>query len=301
MLPFWNFILAGAQLHGGLEQSTLNKSEGVGSYDINTGKFYDSKKQERTWAMSNVLNPLNALRDPYLKPGEKILALGGLGGLFTNKRRERMEADQAADAAKYQAIRNKVDQLPGYQMAPEAQEKLALLQDTSKDVSELGQEITDIASNKLSKENPEAAIDRKLIANNNAEMLQAIQESGVNGSAVISAGKQTQSEYAGLSKKNLAYRMQAEQDLMNAKNNQAQLEMSGAQMEAEGLTGIISEKGKIYQSNLNKALTGFEMDLTRLTGQQMQQIQNIQATQQANAAATSGFMQAAASYFGNKR
>lgn len=301
-MPIGSIIMGAAQALGSYAGGQRVATEGSGSYDLDTGQFYDPKKVERMSIIGSYIAPHKILTDKNLTTGEK-LAMFFTPGISTiigsKRRRERMEAEQAADAARYQEIKDKVNQLPEYQMAPEAQEKLALLQETSKDVSALGQEVTDIASSRLSSESPEAAIDRKLIANNNAEMLQVIQESGAGAGAIVGAGKQTLSEYSGLSKKNLAYRMQAEQDLMSAKNNQAQLEMSGAQMEAEGLSGIIGEKGKVYQSSLNKALTGIEMDLARLTGQQMNQIQNMQGIQQANSAAASGLMQIAGSYLNN--
>lgn len=298
----FNIIAGLAQSLAGIGSSAQARSEGEGAYDPNTGKLYNENKQKRNYWLGTQLNPLGSISDPYLTTGEKIINVidPTLGSFVTGKkRRERMEAARAEEAAKYQEVRNKVDQLPEYQVSPEAKEKLALLQETSKDISQIGQEVTDIASRKLSGESPEATIDRKLITNNNAEMLQAIQESGAGGGAIVNAGKQTQSEYSGLSRKNLAYRMQAEQDLVSAKNNQAQLGVSGAQMKAEGLSGIISEQGKVYQSSLDKALTGIEMDITRLTGNQMQQIQNMQSSQQSNASTTSGLMQVASSYLNN--
>lgn len=292
-----------AGIHGKAEQSSIARNEGTGSYDPFTGKFYDPQKTRFQSGLRSTFNPAGAIRDPYLKPWEKVLSAGGFGALFSGKRTGRIEAENKAFAKKYEAIQEKVSDLPGYEVPAEAQEKLAVMEEASAGISEAGQEITDIANKRAGRtEMREAQMVREDIKQNSAARLQSIQESGSGEtlSAIAKAGGMEQAELRNLNKKQTAYRFQAESDLMNAKINQASMEAAGAQLEGAGLTGIIQEKGKVYQSELDKQLTGINLDIARYSGGQMGQIQAQQNAATNNAAFASGVANTALSYINNR-
>lgn len=302
-MAIFGLISGLAKSAGQYGEGVRQRTEGEGSYDPFTGKFYDKGKVERMSVIGSIANPAGVLRDPYLKPHEKLLAASGLGGLVMGKRADRIEAENVAMAEKYGELKGKVEDLPTYQVSSEAEENLQRMQETSGELSDIGQEISDIATKKTSQaEMEEAQIQRENIKQASAGRLQAIQESGSEQSldAIAKSGSIGQQQLRDLNKKQTAYRFQAENDLMNAKINQASLEAAGGQLEAGALSGIVSEKGKVYQSELNKQLTGINMDIARYSQGQMGQIQAQQNATQNNTAFASNVANLAMSYIQNR-
>ncbi len=279
-----------AQGVGQYGNALRNRTEGAGSWNPETGKFYDPGKVERNFTLGGLFSPTDVLRNKNLKGYEKAaiaLTGGAASGLFSKKYRERLEAENAKWGGKYRAIEQQIGDLPTYEASPLAQEKLAAMQDTSQELSGIGQEITDIAGERASRpEARDAQMQRENIKENSAARLQAIQESGGENTlgSIAQSGAMEQGELRNLNRKQTAYRFQAENDLMNAKINQGAMKAAGAQLVGSGLSGVISEQGKEFESGLDKHLTALNYKIGQFTGQQMESMQARGNMEQANQA-----------------
>ena len=271
-------------------QGSRQRREGAGSYDPMTGKYKDPGKVERGFVMGTIANPLQALSDPNLSVQEKIATTMGLGGLFAGKYRRAKEAENMAIAQKYANIGSKIEGLPEYEVTPEALEQLKLLSETGETMKGLAGEATDIARSRTGEEAPGSAIMRDAIKQSTAQQIEAAQRQGNVMGAISSIGTQEQGRLRELAQRNLEYENQANKDLMNAMMSEAQTGAQAAGMEAQGLGTMISEKGKAYQSGLDKALTGIQFDITRQSQDQL----GYQAQQEARAATSAGFSNALA-------
>lgn len=276
--------------------------EGAGSYDLTTGKFKNPKKVGGGYMAGQLFAPHKAFFDPNVSTKGKIAAALGIGWTGIGKRDyiKNLEAEYAKQAQKYDAIEQKIQDLPDYEIAPEAQQKLALLEATGDRMTGLAEEATQVAESREGEEIPGAAIIRDDIAQNTAQQIEAAQMSG-NAMAIIPLiGGEQQSQYRELAKENMAYREQASKDVQKAMMSEAQVGAQAVGLEAEGLSGMISEKGKAYQSELDKAITGIDFNITRKAQEQL----GWQAAQESRAAQTSGLTNAlsnvASSYFANK-
>lgn len=208
---------------------------------------------------------------------------GSLIGMFSNALsgyRENLEAENLSAQQSYMDIQSKIEGLPTYEISPEAEQRLKLLQEAGVGLTETAEEATDIARMRAgAAEAPGAGIAREDIRQSTAGQIQAIQEMGGGASAlgaVSEVGLTEQKALRDLARTTLAYRSQAESDLMSAVRSEAGIKAQAAGLEAQGLEGMIAEKDKVYQSELDKALTGVQFDITRLAMEQ----QAIMAQQQ---------------------
>ncbi len=166
-------------------------------------------------------------------------------------------------------IEEKMVGMSVYNISDEAQQRLDLLQSGAADLRESGQEMTDIARAQAgSYMAPGSGDALEGIQESSSRQAQAITEMGGSPSsigAISKVGLGEQQALRSFAKSNLAYRSEAETGLMNALRSQSQLEGQAASLESQGLEGMIAEKDKVYQSQLNKDLTSLQFDITKLS------------------------------------
>jgi len=165
-------------------------------------------------------------------------------------------------------IEQQIADLQTYQVSPESEQRLALLEQGAVDLREVGQESTDIARMQAGMtQAPGSSQALKDIQASTSGQVQAIQQMGGSASglgAISQVGLNQSQAMKDFAKSNLAYKSQSETALMNALRNQAQMEAQAAGLESQGLEGMIAEKDKVYQSQLNQDLTGLQFDITKL-------------------------------------
>ena len=173
----------------------------------------------------------------------------------------------ATQQESYAGIEEKISNIPTYQVSPEAQRRLELLQQSGSDLTQSAQEVTDIARMRAGMmEAPGSGQALSDIRQSTASQTRAIQEAGGQGflgtlQDIQLGERQALKDYATTG---LAYKSGAETDLMRALRGQSQAEAQAAQLESQALEGMISEKDKVYQSELMKAQTGLQYDITKL-------------------------------------
>jgi len=283
--------------------------EGAGSYDIRTGEYYNPKSVERGYAAGALTNPMKVITDPNVSSADKMrlassFLLGTWGAnIGSGKRyREAKEAENARMGAMYQGISDKISGLPDYEISPEAIQKLEALQQSGETMKGLAGEATDIAQARTSQDAPGMAIEKGDIRQAVAGKMSAIQQIGGAGSldAIVKTGAQEQGVLRGLNRENLAYKAQAQKDLSNALISEAQIGSQAAQMGAAGLQGMVQERGKVYESQLNKALTAIDFNINTLATEQLGISSQAQARAATQAGITSGLAQIGSSWLANK-
>lgn len=298
-------LISAAPALNKMGSGTRQRIEGPGSYDPNTGKYYDPSKVERNMVVGSMFNPAKAWADPNLTTGEKVMMTltSGFGGnLIKGKYRKRLEARNKEMADMYAGISNKIEGLPDYEVAPEAYQQLETLQGAGERMTDLAGEATDIAQSRVGEEAPGSGIVREDIKQATAQQIESAQMQGGDNamSAIASIGDNEQSALRQLAKENIAYKSQAQADLQKAMLSEGMIGAEAAQMEAAGLGTIVSEKGKQYQSKLDKSLTGIDFDMNKLSMEQL----GYQAQQEARAAtqsaAMSAFSQIGSSWLANR-
>jgi len=291
-------IPAAVQMGEGSKQRT----EGAGSYDIRTGKYYDQRKFNQGRQNMSLLNPIKAAADPNVKGIEKVAAFSGWGFVFADKARKRKEAENARIGAMYTGISDKISGLTDYEISPEAQQRLAALEESGETMKGLTGEATDIARARTGQEAPGAQIARGDIRQAVAGKMSAIQQIGGAGAlgAITEAGLEEQGALRGLAKENLEYKAQASKDLSNALMAEAQTGAQATQMGAAGLQGMVQERGKVYESQLNKALTSIDFDINTLATEQLGYQAQAQAQAATQAGMMSGLSQIGSSWLANK-
>lgn len=165
-------------------------------------------------------------------------------------------------------IEKQIADLQTYEISPEAEQRLKLLDQSGVDLREAGQEQTDIARSQAGVvEAPGSSQALKDIRASTAGQIQNIQQMGGGAGslgAISQVGLTEQKAMKDFAKSNLAYRSQAETGLMSALRNQSQLEQQAAMLDAQGIEGMIAEKDKVFQSQQNKELTSMQFDITKL-------------------------------------
>lgn len=174
----------------------------------------------------------------------------------------------AEDSTLSAEIDQQVSDLQTYEVSDEANQRLALLEQGAADLRESGQEGTDIARVQAGMvQAPGSGQALKDIQSSTSGQVQAVQQMGGSASglgAISQIGLNQSQAMKDFAKSNLAYKSQSETGLMNALRNQTQMESQAASLESQGLEGMIAEKDKVYQSQLNKDLTGLQFDITKL-------------------------------------
>lgn len=175
-------------------------------------------------------------------------------------------------------IRKAIENLPQYEIPPEVQQQLDLLTqsaETIRGTTGLAEEATDIARARTGmSELPGEGVARRDIRSSTAGTVQNILEAGGGSASTLGAiaqvGLGEQSAFGQLAQQRAQYRSQAEQDLANALRTQAgmtaQAEAQAAGLESAGLMGMASERGKQYEYDLSKELTGLQFDVDQLAG-----------------------------------
>lgn len=189
------------------------------------------------------------LRDPLYGSRERSLAAG------------RESSKQQAD------IRERIEGISEYEISPEAKQRMELLQEAGQGMVSGAEEATDIAQMRAGMvEAPGAGQGARDIRGATAGQVQAIQQIGGAGAlgAATQVGLGQESAYEDLTRSNMAYKEQSESALMGALQTEAGIRTQAAGLESQALEGMISEKDKVYQSQLNKAQTGLQFDISQL-------------------------------------
>ncbi len=302
----WGSLIAGLvpavnKMGSGVRQRT----EGPGSYNLTTGKFHDARRVEDMSVVGASLNPIKAFSSKYYTPQEKwSMVLSGPFGAFAAKKkyRERIEAERAKMGAKYTAISDKIEGLTDYEISQEARDRLSGLQESGEEVRDITGEATDIAEARASRDLPGMDLYKRDVRQDVANKIEAIQQIGGSGSlnAITEAGLEEQGNLSELNKENLSYKMQSQKDLSNALMSEARAGIEATQMGAAGLQGMVQERGKAYESKLNKELTGIDWDINKLAVEQMGYQAQAQASAAAGAGAASALSQIGSAYLANR-
>lgn len=181
----------------------------------------------------------------------------------------------AAIEAQQTDIEQSITDLPEYEISDEAKQRLALLQEAGAGLVEGAEEQTDLARMRAGMiEGPGAAQSRRDIEASTAGQVQAIQNIGGAGAlgAATQVGLGEQAAYEDLIASNLMAKEQGESALMNALQTKAGMRREAAGLEAQGLEGMIAEKDKVFQSQLQKAQTGLQYDISQLAMDQQARI-----------------------------
>lgn len=208
----------------------------------------------------------------------------GLKNTWFNRtfRPKALEAEKQAARAT-QDIKSGIEGISRYEIPLEVQQNLQLLQESAgaiRDTSGLMEEATDIARARTGvSELPGEAIAREDIRSSTASTVQNIMEAGGGGASTLGAiaqvGLGEQSAFGQLAQQRAKFRSQAEMDLANALRTQAgfaaQTEAQAAGMESAGLMAMAGEKGKQYEYDLSRELTGLQFDIDQLTGARQQE------------------------------
>ncbi len=230
-----------------------------------------------------------AKADPTTRRGrENLLMMTGVGGLMAGglmKKKRRAEEDIAKREAD---VEQQIADMPTYQTPEEMQQNLALMQEgraglgtaaeAIRGTTALAGEATDIARARTgAAEMPGEALARRDIQQTSARTAQNILQAGGGAAAlgaIAQAGLGEQSAYGQLAQQRAQYRSQAEQDLANALRAEAGftsaaeaqaagLETQGIGMESQALMGLAGERGKEFESGLNRYLTGLQYDIDK--------------------------------------
>lgn len=164
-------------------------------------------------------------------------------------------------------IESRIGDIPTYEISPEAQQRMDLLEQAGTGLQESAQESTDLARMQAGMvEAPGSAQARRDIQRSTMGQVGALQEMGGSGflGAISKVGMNEQSAMKDFAMSSLAYKSQSETELMSALRNQSQAESQAAALQSQGLEGMIAEKDKVYQSEMNKNLTGIQYDITKL-------------------------------------
>lgn len=162
--------------------------------------------------------------------------------------------------------------IPDYQISQEAQDRLALLEQSAANIEQQAGEQTNIARSRAGMfQAPGTGAASQDIERATASQVGALQQTGGAGflSAITKVGQSEEQAYEELTRNNIAYKQQSEQALMNALSTEAGMKMQAAGLRAQGLEGMIQEKDKVFQSQLSKAQTGLQYDLTMYSTDQM--------------------------------
>jgi hypothetical protein len=178
--------------------------------------------------------------------------------------------------AQKKGLEGSLQNIPTYEIPQEATDYLKMLEQTSQDLEGTQKpydEAVQIARNKASMgEAPGSELARQDIQQSTAGQIQNIKEAGGGGvnalGAIAKTGMSEQAALRDLAKTNLQYQENADQNLqgslMGQSQNKANLLQQQAALKGAGLQSMVGEKGKQYQSNLDKYLTMTEYQINQL-------------------------------------
>lgn len=230
------------------------------------------------------INPKTAL-NPKTETGKTNLALlgsglmtvagGPVGAIIGSQIVKKRKAEQEIGATT-SAIRESISETPTYEIPAETQQLLELYQQTGaqlEGLTGLGQEATDIAKLQASMaEAPGMGIAREQIKGSTAGTVQNVLEAGGGSAnvlaAVAQAGQNELNVMRDLAVQNQQFKQQATDEYRQALMSQAGLESSlltqSAALQGQGLEAMIGQRGMVYQSELEKARTLQQFDITQL-------------------------------------
>ena len=176
-------------------------------------------------------------------------------------------------------IRQSIKDIPRYQIPEEAMQYMQYMQESAEDlegVKDIAREATDIAKARTgATEAPGAAISKRDIQQSTAGTVQNILQAGGGASAmgaITQVGLAEQSALRDVAMSTQQYRSQAESDLMKVLSTEAgivsNVEQAQAGLMGQGFGTMIGEKGKQYESDLSKYLTGVQFESQVLGGMQ---------------------------------
>lgn len=161
---------------------------------------------------------------------------------------------------------------PTYQAPEEALQFQELMAEQATGLREYGQKIEDVASSRAGMaEAPGAAIQRE----NVQQMMQSasqdiIQAGGASAStlgAISQMRTQEMSALRDIAVQGQQFKDQAQRDYMQALMQSAGIGTQAAQLEGTGLQMMIGEKGKVFESELDKTRTMQQFQITQLGNQ----------------------------------
>lgn len=201
---------------------------------------------------------------------------GALAGMYAGGQSKKKKEAESQITGLTQDIRSQIESTPTYQIPEETQQLLDLYKTTGEQLqglSSLGKEATSIAKAESgASEMPGTALARRQIEAGTAGTVQNIVEAGGGSTAslgaIAQAGQNELNAMRDLAFQNQQFKQQASDEYKQALMNQAGLESSllsqSANLQAAGLQTMIGQKGLQYQSELDKARTLQQFDITQL-------------------------------------
>jgi len=176
---------------------------------------------------------------------------------------------QEAESAEMDTSRidERIENLPEYQISDEATQRMELLQQTGAEMVSGAEEATGLAKMRAGMvEAPGASQAQRDIEGASSRQVQAIQQMGGAGAlgAAAQVGLGEEAAYEDLIRSNMQYKEKSESALMGALQTEAGIRTQAAGLEGQALEGMISEKDKVYQSQMNIAQTGIQFDVSKL-------------------------------------
>ena len=215
--------------------------------------------------------------DPTTQQGRNQLSTGlGLGGyLYRTAERSKMENEQKISDLQKE-LEGSLESTKEYKTPEEALRIQQLAEESAanlRGVKEIGQKAVGIAEFQAGlSQVPGEMQAREDIKGSTAQAIQSIIESGGGNAAALGAiadvNRNQMESLRQLSAQNQQYRAQATRDLQSSLMGQASLE-AGIESQAlgaetMGLQTLIGEKGKEYESYLDKLRTQQQYDITEI-------------------------------------
>lgn len=179
----------------------------------------------------------------------------------------RKAREGAQREATFADISKQIQGISEYEISPEATQRMELLEQTGESMVEGAEEATDIARSKVGMtEAFGAGQARRDIEATTAQQTQTAQQLGGPGflGAISKIGLGEEQAYEDLAISGMQQQRQSESALMGALQTEAGIKTQAAGMEAQALEGMAAEKEKVFQSQLSKAQTGLQFDISKL-------------------------------------
>jgi hypothetical protein len=211
-----------------------------------------------SWLSDNwkrVINPIGPEIEKKIKSDVERWDIGG-----------KRAAERAATEMEARA-RAVVDEMPTYEIAPEAQQLQELTAQRASDLRTTGADIESLAGSRAGMSQYGGALDmREAMRESTGAAIGDITQLGGSGVSSMGAAARMASSNIGalrdIASQNQMFRDQAQRDYLQSLRERVGLEGQATGLEAQGLQTMISEKDKVYQSDLEKARAQQQLEIT---------------------------------------
>jgi len=192
---------------------------------------------------------------------------------YKKQLREEKQQAEARSAQMEAMLLQSLQGAPTYQTPEEALRFQELTAESAAGIRGYGQKIEDIASSRAGMtEAPGSAIQRENVRQMMESASRDIIEAGGSSAATLGAITQARTQEMGalrdIAVQGQQFKDQAQRDYTQALMQSAGLGAQATQIEGTGLQMMIGEKGKVYESELDKLRTMQQFQMTQLGNEQ---------------------------------